>query len=144
MTTFALVGAGPGLGLATARDFAARLPLTLTLRDFNQAEKIADLPHRLPTSGAPAGADPRVGDRVYYAPWGTLASYYRDARPMATTITAAAATVLTLLVLIPLSTSPVAAVILAFLMALTGFRVNPVVTSLAVRFAGDAPPSPRH
>ncbi|MFD8298787.1 MFS transporter [Streptomyces bauhiniae] len=62
-----------------------------------------------------------------------------DRRPMATTITAAAATALTLLALIPASNSPVAAVILVFLMALTGFTVNPVVTSLAVRFAGDAP-----
>ncbi|MFI9810263.1 hypothetical protein ACIHEJ_39305 [Streptomyces sp. NPDC052301] len=31
----------------------------------------------------------------------------------------------------------------ADLAAVTGFTVNPVVTSLAVRFAGDAPPSPR-
>ncbi|CDR01357.1 MFS transporter [Streptomyces iranensis] len=62
-----------------------------------------------------------------------------DRLPLATTITAAAATAVTLLVLIPLSNSPVAAVILVFLMALTGFTVNPVVTSLAVRFAGDAP-----
>ncbi|MEU5059969.1 MULTISPECIES: MFS transporter [unclassified Streptomyces] len=62
-----------------------------------------------------------------------------DRFPMATTITAAAATAVTLLVLIPLSTSPVAAVVLVFLMALTGFTVNPVVTSLAVRYAGDAP-----
>ncbi|MGW6512797.1 MFS transporter, partial [Streptomyces niveus] len=37
------------------------------------------------------------------------------------------------------SNSPVAAVILVFGMALAGFTVNPVVTSLAVRFAGDAP-----
>nr|WP_257101603.1 hypothetical protein [Streptomyces sp. alain-838] len=58
---------------------------------------------------------------------------------MATTITAAAATALTLLALIPASNSPVTAVVLVFLMALTGFTVNPVVTSLAVRFAGDAP-----
>ncbi|MFE7160194.1 hypothetical protein [Streptomyces sp. NPDC057636] len=58
---------------------------------------------------------------------------------MATTITAAAATALTLFLLIPLSGSPVTAVALVFLMALTGFTVNPVLTSLAVRFAGDAP-----
>ncbi|MFF1395873.1 MFS transporter [Streptomyces sp. NPDC058287] len=60
-------------------------------------------------------------------------------RPMATTITAAAATALTLFLLIPLSDSTATAVALVFLMALTGFTVNPVVTSLAVRFAGDAP-----
>lgn len=62
-----------------------------------------------------------------------------DRRPMATTITAAAATAVVLLLLIPLSASPVAAVVLVFLMALTGFTVNPVVTALAVRFAGGAP-----
>ncbi|MFE6028480.1 MFS transporter [Streptomyces niveus] len=62
-----------------------------------------------------------------------------DHRPMVTTITASAATSLILLALIPASNSPVAAVILVFGMALAGFTVNPVVTSLAVRFAGDAP-----
>jgi hypothetical protein len=64
---------------ATARDFAAQLPLTLSLRDFHQAEKIADLPRRLSTSGAPEGADPKAGDLAYYAPWNQLATYYRDA-----------------------------------------------------------------
>ncbi|GGU23335.1 hypothetical protein [Streptomyces daghestanicus] len=58
---------------------------------------------------------------------------------MATAVPAAAATALVLLLLIPLSTGPVAAVLLVLLMALTGFTVNPVVTSLAVRAAGDAP-----
>ncbi|MFJ9020214.1 cyclophilin-like fold protein [Streptomyces sp. NPDC102259] len=64
---------------ATARDFAAQLPLTLSLRDLNAAEKIADLPRKLSTSGAPEGADPEVGDLAYYAPWNQLATYYRDA-----------------------------------------------------------------
>ncbi|MFJ8047450.1 cyclophilin-like fold protein [Streptomyces luteogriseus] len=67
----------------TARDLAAQLPLTLSLRDLNQAEKIADLPRKLSTSGAPEGADPEVGDLAYYAPWNQLATYYRDA-PYAT------------------------------------------------------------
>ncbi|MEU6118805.1 MFS transporter [Streptomyces sp. NPDC047117] len=62
-----------------------------------------------------------------------------DRRPMATTITAAAATAVLLFLLIPLSTSPAAAVALVFLMSLAGFTVNPIVTSLAVRFAGEAP-----
>ncbi|MGW6356005.1 MFS transporter [Streptomyces sp. NPDC055092] len=69
----------------------------------------------------------------------TIGGRLGESRPMTTTVTAAAATALTLLLLIPLSDSPVAAVALVFLMALTGFTVNPVVTSLAVRFAGDAP-----
>ncbi|MFB6675206.1 MFS transporter [Streptomyces sp. NPDC056390] len=69
----------------------------------------------------------------------TIGGRLGESRPMATTVTAAAATALTLFLLIPLSDSPVTAVALVFLMALTGFTVNPVVTSLAVRFAGDAP-----
>jgi hypothetical protein len=62
---------------ATAQDFAAQLPLTVPLTDFHRAEKIADLPRRLSTSGAPEGAAPRPGDLAYYAPWGNLAVFYR-------------------------------------------------------------------
>lgn len=47
---------------SAGRDFAALLPLTLTLRDFASAEKISDLPRRLDTSGAPAGTAGRAGD----------------------------------------------------------------------------------
>lgn len=61
-----------------ARDFAALLPLTLTLEDYASTEKIATLPRKLTTRGAPPGADPDVGDLAYYAPWGNLAIYYRD------------------------------------------------------------------
>jgi hypothetical protein len=66
-------------GSATARDFAAQLPLTLDLRDLNEEEKVGDLPHALTTDGAPDGADPHPGDIAYYSPWGTLATYYGDA-----------------------------------------------------------------
>lgn len=62
----------------TVRDFVALLPLTLTLEDYNQTEKISELPKRLSTEGAPAGSDPSVGDIAYYAPWGNLAIFYRD------------------------------------------------------------------
>ena len=63
---------------AAARDFAALLPLELTLKDYASTEKIADLPRKLTAEGAPAGVDPDVGDIAYYAPWGNLAIYYRD------------------------------------------------------------------
>lgn len=63
---------------AAARDFLSMLPLTLTLSDYASTEKIADLPRRLSTQGAPAGFDPDVGDITYYAPWGNLAIFYRD------------------------------------------------------------------
>lgn len=60
------------------RDFMAQLPLTLDLEDYSATEKIAYLPHKLATHGAPAGIDPEVGDVTYYAPWGNLALFYRD------------------------------------------------------------------
>lgn len=63
---------------AVARDFAALLPIELTLKDYASTEKIADLPRRLSTEGAPPGVDPAVGDIAYYAPWGNLAIFYRD------------------------------------------------------------------
>jgi hypothetical protein len=62
----------------TARDFVSLLPLTLTLKDYNETEKISDLPRRLSTKGAPTGSDPAIGDIAYYAPWGNLAIFYRD------------------------------------------------------------------
>jgi hypothetical protein len=62
----------------TARDFAAMLPLTVTLEDYAKTEKISDLPKKLTKQGAPAGADPSAGDIAYYAPWGNLALYYKD------------------------------------------------------------------
>jgi len=66
------------LDSATARDFLALLPLTLTLEDYAQTEKISYLPRKLSTAGAPAGSDPSVGDITYYAPWGNLAIFYSD------------------------------------------------------------------
>ncbi|WP_326584674.1 cyclophilin-like fold protein [Streptomyces sp. NBC_00481] len=63
---------------ATARDFAALLPLTLQMSDFHRTDRIADLPRRLATSGAPEAAEANAGDLAYYVPWGNLALYYRD------------------------------------------------------------------
>lgn len=65
---------------AAARDFVSQLPLTLTLADYNATEKIADLPKKLSTEGAPDGFTPVAGDLAYYAPWGNLAVFYRDFR----------------------------------------------------------------
>jgi hypothetical protein len=63
---------------AAARSFAELLPLTLTLSDFHNTEKIADLPARLSTDGAAAGTAAKAGDLAYYSPWGNLAIFYRD------------------------------------------------------------------
>jgi len=63
---------------AAGRDFASLLPMELTLSDYHGIEKIADLPRRLSTEGAPEGIDPEIGDITYFAPWGNLALFYRD------------------------------------------------------------------
>ena len=63
---------------AAAKDFASLLPLTLTLNDYAATEKVADLPRKLSTHGAPAGIDPALGDITFYAPWGNLAIFYKD------------------------------------------------------------------
>ncbi len=52
----------------SARDFVAMLPLKVVLRDYHATEKIADLPRRLDTTGAPASYAPKVGDITYYEP----------------------------------------------------------------------------
>ncbi|MET9974659.1 cyclophilin-like fold protein [Streptomyces microflavus] len=62
----------------TARDFAALLPLTLGLQDFHGTERVADLPRKLDTSGAPEPAAAQIGDIAYYAPWGNLALFYQN------------------------------------------------------------------
>ncbi|MFG3514494.1 MFS transporter [Streptomyces bobili] len=92
-------------------------------------------------AGIPAGAVPFVLIAFGVGALGgtTTGGRLGERRPMGTTITAAAATALVLLLMIPLSTNAVTVTVLVFLMGLTGFAVNPVVTALAMRFAGDAP-----
>lgn len=63
---------------AVARDFAALLPLDLLLDDYAATEKIAYLPRKLMTAGAPPGTAAVAGDISYYAPWGNLALFYRS------------------------------------------------------------------
>jgi hypothetical protein len=66
---------------ATARDFAALLPLALTLTDYAATEKISYLPRKLSTKGAPASSGGTAGAITYYAPWGNLALFYKDFGP---------------------------------------------------------------
>ena len=63
---------------ATARDLIAQLPLTLTFRDFNRVEKIAQLPRKLSMDGVPAGDDPFPHDIGYYNPSSNLVFSYDD------------------------------------------------------------------
>ncbi len=62
----------------TAQDLAEQLPLTLSFRDFNRVEKIADLPRPLTMEGVPPGDDPEINDIGYYAPSRNLVFYYGD------------------------------------------------------------------
>lgn len=57
---------------ATARDLIAHLPLTLTFRDFNGVETIAQLPRKLSMDGVPAGDNASPRDIGYYNPSGDL------------------------------------------------------------------------
>lgn len=62
-----------------ARDLVSLLPLTLSLDDYAATEKIAYLPRKLSTAGAPARSDAgSAGEIAYYAPWGNLAIFYKD------------------------------------------------------------------
>ncbi|UHQ19018.1 hypothetical protein LVB87_12620 [Lysobacter sp. KIS68-7] len=65
---------------AAGRDFAALLPLSLTLTDYAQIERISDLPKKLSIEGAPDGVAGRAGDLTYYAPWGNLAIFVGDGK----------------------------------------------------------------
>ena len=60
-----------------ARNFAALLPLELSLSDYHATEKVADLPRKLDISGAPDSYTPKAGDITHYAPWGNLAIFYK-------------------------------------------------------------------
>ncbi|MFI2629177.1 MFS transporter [Streptomyces collinus] len=62
-----------------------------------------------------------------------------DRKPLATFITTSVASVLVLLLLIPLSTSPVATVVLVVLLGVTGLGITSIATPLAVRFGHSLP-----
>ena len=64
----------------TAQDLTDQLPLTLTFRDFNRVEKVAELPRPLTMDGVPAGDDPDISDIGYYAPSRSLVFYLRRRR----------------------------------------------------------------
>ena len=63
---------------AASRSFADLLPLSLTLSNYAQIERIADLPKKLSVKGAPAGVAGKAGDITYYAPWGNLAIFVEN------------------------------------------------------------------
>lgn len=60
---------------STAKDLMSLLPLTLSFRDYANAEKVARLPRNLDTSGAVA-YDPELSDIALFA--GEIVVYYKD------------------------------------------------------------------
>lgn len=61
---------------ASAREFAAMLPLELTITDFAHNEKIAYLPEKLDALARGPVPDAAPGDLCYYVPWGNLAFFH--------------------------------------------------------------------
>ncbi|WP_228283769.1 cyclophilin-like fold protein [Raoultella terrigena] len=63
---------------ASTRAFVAQLPLSLTLTDYAQIERIAYLPRKLPKGNIDTTLPVKAGDIAYYAPWGNLAIFAED------------------------------------------------------------------
>ena len=64
---------------AAARDFLSRLPLEVTLKDYNQTtEKIFYPSPALTTAGTARGCVPIPGDITIYAPWGNVAIFCKN------------------------------------------------------------------
>ena len=64
---------------AAARDFLSRLPLEITLNDYNNTtEKIFYPDPALTTEGVTWGCTPAPGDITIYAPWGNVAIFCKS------------------------------------------------------------------
>lgn len=64
---------------AAARDFLSRLPLEITLNDYNNTtEKIFYPDPALTTEGVTRGCAPTPGDITIYAPWGNVAIFCKS------------------------------------------------------------------
>lgn len=64
---------------AAARDFLSRLPLEVTLNDYNNiTEKIFYPSPALTTTGVTRGCAPLSGDITIYVPWGNVAIFCKN------------------------------------------------------------------
>lgn len=64
---------------AAGRDFLSRLPLEVTLNDYNNTtEKIFYPSPALTIEGVPRGCAPTPGDITIYAPWGNIAIFCKS------------------------------------------------------------------
>jgi hypothetical protein len=60
-----------------ARDLYAQLPLSISVENYSNNEKIFYPPEKLKTTGTPH-ADAKEGTLAYYAPWGDIVMFYKD------------------------------------------------------------------
>jgi len=58
-----------------AKDLYEQLPLTITVEDYSDNEKIFYPPERLDTTDTPL-ANAGFGTLAYYAPWGNVVMFY--------------------------------------------------------------------
>lgn len=64
---------------AAAKDFLSRLPLEVTLNDYNNTtEKIFYPDPALATNGVKRGCAPTPGDITIYVPWGNVAIFCKS------------------------------------------------------------------
>lgn len=62
---------------AAAQDFVSRLPLEVTLNDYNNTEKIFYPLPKLSIEGVKRGCAPAPGDITIYVPWGNVAIFIK-------------------------------------------------------------------
>ena len=60
-----------------ARDLYAQLPLSITVENYSDNEKIFYPPKKLNITDTPLADGGRAGTLAYYAPWGDVAMFYR-------------------------------------------------------------------
>jgi hypothetical protein len=60
---------------SAARDLYAQLPLSISVENYSNNEKIFYPPEKLNTADTPQ-ADARPGTLAYYAPWGDVVMFY--------------------------------------------------------------------
>lgn len=61
-----------------AQNFIDLMPLTLSLTDYADTEKVGDFPSPLELGDSERGLSPVSGDITIYEPWGNLALFYED------------------------------------------------------------------
>jgi len=61
-----------------ARELYAQLPLSITVENYSNNEKIFYPPKKLNTSDTPPADGGRAGTLAYYAPWGDVVMFYKE------------------------------------------------------------------